>query len=280
MDPAAARAELAALVRRLDASEDAAIDLAQAALWIAAEHDAVDVKDALHQLDELAQSVEQRLEGVHGESARVHALVELLARAESFGCDFAQFDEPESSFLNRVLERRSGLPILLAVVYLSVAVRLGLRLHGLGTPARFLLRAQGEDDLIIDPAEGRILSDAQCTRLFRELLGRADVVFSRAELRPATSREILVRILNNLRGAYARRSSWADALRCSERILLLAPDDPQELWQRATLYEQLECHAAALADLERILELYPDHRDAAAVRSRVQALRQRSPVVH
>jgi regulator of sirC expression with transglutaminase-like and TPR domain len=277
---ASARAELAAIVERLDADEDADVDLAHAALWIAAEHDAVDVSGSLRQLDALAQSVGQRLAGVRGQSARVHALVEVLARAESFGCDFEQFDEPSQSFLNRVLERRSGLPILLALVYLDVARRLGLTLHGLGTPGRFLLRAPGEDDLILDPAEGRILNDAQCTRLFRELLGRPDVVFSREELRPASAREILVRILVNLRNAYVRRSSWSDALLCSERILLLAPDAPEELWQRSLLYEQLECYPAALADLTRFLELYPDHGEVAAVRSRAEQLRERCPVVH
>jgi regulator of sirC expression with transglutaminase-like and TPR domain len=278
--PASARAELAAVVQRLDADEDAEVDLAQAALWIAAEHDAVDVTGSLHELDLLARSIGQRLASVQGESARVQALVELVARAESFGSDFEQFDEPSQSFLNRVLERRSGLPILLALVYLDVARRLGLTLHGLGTPGRFLLRAPGEDDLIIDPAEGRILSDAQCTRLFREVLGRPDVVFSREALRPASAREILIRILSNLRAAYVRRSSWSDALLCSERILLLAPDAPEELWQRALLYEQLECYAAALADLARFLELYPDHREIATVRSRADQLRERSPVVH
>ncbi len=280
LGPGAARAELEALVRRLDGSGGVEIDLAEAALWIAAEHDAVDVADALRELDALAQSVERRLADVHGEGPRVRALVELLARAESFGCDFEQFDEPESSFLNRVLERRSGLPILLALVYLGMARRLGLPLHGLGTPPRFLLRARGEDDLIIDPSDGRILSDAQCTQLFRELLGRPDVVFSRAALRPATSREILVRILNNLRGAFVRRASWADALLCSERILLLAPDAPEELCQRAALYEQLECHAAALADLRRFLELYPEHPEAGKVRGLAEQLRGRAPIVH
>jgi regulator of sirC expression with transglutaminase-like and TPR domain len=278
--PASARAELEALIRRLDADEDAGIDLAECALWIAAEHDAVDVPEALRQLDELARSVEQRMAEVVGQSARAQAMVELLARAESFGCDFSRFDEPESSFLNRVLEQRSGLPILLALVYLAVATRLGLPLHGLGTPARFLLRAQGEDDLIIDPADGRMLSDAQCTRLFRELLHHPDVVFSRDELRPATSREILVRILNNLRNAYVRRESWSDALLCSERILLLAPDAPEELWQRAALYERLECHAAALGDLERLLARYPEHPEAATVRAHAELMRERLPVVH
>ncbi len=280
IDPAAARAELEALVARLDASEDADVDLAQAALWIAAEHDAVDVADSLRQLEELARSVEERLAGVRGASARVQALVELLARAESFGCDFERFDDPRSSYLNRVLEQRSGLPILLALVYLAVARRLGLPLHGLGTPARFLLRAPVDDDLIVDPAEGRILSDAQCTRLFRELLGRPDVVFSRAELRPATPREILVRIRNTLRGAFVRRGSWSDALLCSERLLLLNPDAPEELWQRAALYEQLEVYPAALADLERFLELYPDHPEAAVVHARAELLREKAPVVH
>jgi regulator of sirC expression with transglutaminase-like and TPR domain len=278
--PASARAELTAIVQRLDAGEDAEVDLAQAALWIAAEHDVVDVAASLRQLHALARSVEQRLAGVSGESARVQALVELIARAESFGSDFEQFDEPSQSFLNRVLERRSGLPILLALVYLFVGRELGLTLHGLGTPGRFLRRAPGEHHRIIDPAEGRILSDAQCTRLFRELLGRPDVVFSRAELRPASAREILIRILSNLRAAYVRRSSWPDALLCSERILLLAPDAPEELWQRALLYEQLECYAEALADLERFLELYPGHSEVATVRSRAEQLRERSPVVH
>jgi len=109
--PREARARFEAAARALDADE--AIGLAETVLWIAAEHETVDVATSLRDLDSLAARTAERLAGIEGDTARVAGLVDALGQTESFYCDFEQFDDPRNSFLNQVLERRTGLPILL-----------------------------------------------------------------------------------------------------------------------------------------------------------------------
>jgi regulator of sirC expression with transglutaminase-like and TPR domain len=276
MPPPSVRERFAAAV----AAPDAAIDLAEAALLIAAEaYPGLDVAHYLHALDELAAAAQPALRDAGADGARVRRLVEFLAVERGFRGNQEDYYDRRNSFLNEVLERRTGIPITLALVYTEVARRLGLTLVGVGFPGHFLAKHPGPPELIIDPFFGQILTPADCQQRLRAVLGE-DAQLDPAHLRVATAKEILVRMLRNLKQVALQTREYEPALACSERILLVEPELPSELRDRGLLCEQLECYAAARADLERFLALAPDDPSAAAVRERLIDLGRPAATLH
>ena len=178
--------------------------------------------------------------------------------------------------MNEVIDRRTGIPITLAVVYLSVAERLGLPVHGVGFPGHFLLKCDAPDEILIDPFEGKLLTRAECEARWRATLG-ADTPFDARSLEPAPARQTLARLIGNLKQIFLAQQDWARALACVERILVLAPDAPLELRDRGLLYARLECFSAAAADLQRFLALAPNDPTAAGVRQQLVELMRTSP---
>jgi len=262
------------------AAPDDAIDLAEAALLIAAEaYPGLDVAHYLRVLDELAAAAEPAVHGAGAEAQRVHRLVEFLAVERGFRGNQEDYYDRRNSLLNQVLERRTGLPITLALVYMEVARRLGLTLLGVGFPGHFLAKFPGPPELIIDPFFGQILTPADCQTRLRAALGQ-DAQLDPSHLRAATAKEILVRMLRNLKQVALQAREYEPALGCSERILLVEPDLAPELRDRGLLYEQLECYAAARADLERFLALVPDDPSAGAVRERLIDLGRPAATLH
>jgi regulator of sirC expression with transglutaminase-like and TPR domain len=153
-----------------------------------------------------------------------------------------------------------------------VAGRLGCDIRGVSFPGHFLVKWAGPREVIVDPFDAAVLSLEDC----RERLAAAIPGWEldpEVHLRPAEPAEILVRMLGNLKQIFTSTRDWPRALTCCDRILLLAPQRPNELLDRATVHEQLGWAAAALADLEAVLELVPDGRPAALLRERCNALR-------
>lgn len=177
-----------------------------------------------------------------------------------------------------MIERRQGIPITLAIVYLTLGRRLGLHLEGVSFPGHFLVKCG--DAVVIDPFVGARVSREACEARLRQSVGRAITLEPRLHLRAATHRQILVRMLSNLKQIFARQSDFGRTLACCDRILLLEPDAPHELRDRALVYEQLDCTAAASADLERFLALAPNDPTAGAMRERRDALRVRTGRLH
>jgi regulator of sirC expression with transglutaminase-like and TPR domain len=259
---------------------DARIDLARAALLVAAEeYPGLDLDGYLGRLDALARQVSGRLAG-RGDAERVALLNEFLFREQGFVGNAEHYDDPRNSFLNDVLDRRCGIPITLSLVYTEVARRVSLPAHGIGFPGHFLARVDGDAGVLVDAFHGRVLSESDCARLLATLLGPGARLVPHLHLRPATPREILVRLVSNLKQLYLRRRDFGRALACCERILLLTPDTPLELRDRGLVYERLECYAAARSDLHRFLELAPEDRTAPAVRQRLRELDRRQPRLH
>lgn len=259
---------------------DARIDLARAALLVAAEeYPGLDLDGYLDRLDALARQLQGRLAG-RGDAERVGLLNEFLFREQGFAGNAECYDDPRNSFLNDVLDRRCGIPITLSLVYTEVARRVSLPAHGVGFPGHFLARVDGEAGVVVDAFHGRVLSEPDCARLLESVLGPGALLVPQLHLRAATPREILVRLLSNLKHLYLRRRDFGRALACCERILLLVPEAPLELRDRGLVYEQLECYSAARSDLRRFLELAPDDRTAPAVRERLRVLGCRPPLLH
>lgn len=249
------------LERALNAS---GAELGPASLTIARiEYPALEPQRYLDLLDEMGERAVQRLGGsAISSSETIQAFNEYLYDEERFGGNRNQYDDPRNSFLNEVLDRRTGIPITLAVVYLEVARRAGLTITGVNFPGHFLLRAPGGmvgDDLIIDPFHGgALLSEFDCRQLLRNHVGD-EAAFDRSLLAPATRHDIVVRMLVNLKRLYVRMRSFPQARFISTLLLTADPSAVHELRDRGLLAYHLEDFASALRDLEEYLRLSPGH---------------------
>lgn len=269
-----------AVARALVADPTHPVDLAEAALCIAADHrPGLDVAATLARLDALADGARPSVFAAWSDAARVQALNEFLFTREGFHGNTEEYEDPRNSLLDCVLERRTGLPITLSLVYLEVGRRLGLPVEGIGFPSHFLVRFRGREDILIDVFHGRVLADEALAARLRQALGR-DVVFHRMELEAITPHAFLVRLVSNLKRHTALAGDFQATLLCCERLLQLQPDDPEELRDRGLVYAQLDCVGAARDDLTRFLALAPAHPSAGSVQARLQQLEGRRVVLN
>lgn len=225
----------------LAALPDAEIDLALAALLIAAEaRPGIDVAHHRATLAELADRASTRLAGLHGAAARARGLARFLHDDVGLRGNEDDYYDPENSYLCDVLDRGLGIPITLAIVFVDVARRLGLRAAGIGFPGHFLASVTTEDgsQVIVDAFTGDTLDLAACQELLARRSGGA-ARLDPAMLAPTSTREIIARVLRNLKQIHTQRGEVDAALACSERILLLFPKDPAEQRDRELLAQQL-----------------------------------------
>lgn len=264
-------------LRRLVERNAATGSLAEGALLIAREHyPQLDIDDYLARLDTLGAMLSARVPAGAGDVERILMLNRFLFEEQGFGPNQDDFADPRNSFLNEVLERRVGIPITLSIVYIEVGRRIGLALDGLSFPQHFLVRCALPDGAaVLDPfLSGASLSIEELQRRLGVLrLGHRP---SRAEvsalLVAASRREILARVLRNLKAVYMGADQYSDALAASDRLLMLTPTAAPELRDRGWLYHRLDCFRAALADYRRYLELAPLAADADEVRGRIVEL--------
>jgi regulator of sirC expression with transglutaminase-like and TPR domain len=264
---------------RIVAAPDRDIHLDEAALWIAAEeYPTLDVRAYLARLDALASTASSRLAPVCSAAERAARLNHLLFVEVGFAGNRTDYYDPRNSYLSDVLDRKTGIPITLAVIYMEVARRLELDVRGISFPGHFLVKwvdDADEREVVVDPFLGTTLRPEDCHARLAQASGGALVLRPELHLRAASRREILVRMLANLKHVFVSRRDFGRALACCERILLLVPDAPLELRDRGLILEQLACFAAAASDLDRFLWLAPDDPGADAVRARRDALRAR-----
>ena len=268
------------LLRRYLAQDP--IDLARAALAIAREeYPDLDEGRYLRLLDRFAQGVQAGVPAGASPERRVGRINTYLFHELGFSGNQSDYYDPRNSFLNQVLDRRIGIPLTLSIVYIEVGRRCGLRVDGIGFPGHFLCKVQVEGgELVVDPFHhGQLLGADELKRRLASAVGD-EVKFDPRLLRPATARDILVRMLQNLRSVYQERRDIPRALSAVDRLLLLAPDNIRALRERAQLYEQLGGPAAAAADLEKVLQLEPGASDAQALRARVRRLRDALPFLN
>jgi regulator of sirC expression with transglutaminase-like and TPR domain len=241
-------------------------DLASAALAIArVEYPSLDAASYVDGLARMGEEAAARVDRAGGSRLdAVRALNEYLYDEQGFAGNRERYDDPRNSFLNEVMERRTGIPITLAVLYLEVARRAGLRVAGINFPGHFLLRAAGDaapsggpEFVIIDPFHGgALLSEVDCRELLRQHVGE-EAAFDRSLLEPATRHQIIVRMLVNLKRLYVRMRSFPQARFISDLLLTVDPSALSELRDRGLLAYHLQDFAAALRDLEEYLRLSP-----------------------
>lgn len=270
--PASPRERFAAIARLPDEE----IDLAEAALWIAAEEQPeLDPAPWLVRLDELGARLGSRLEGVRDELDRVGRLADFLREEIGLRGNAEDYHDPRNSFLNEVLARGLGIPITLALVYIEVGRRAGVPLDGVGFPGHFLLRHSHHPQLLFDPFDGgRVLTHDDCRKMLEKVSG-GSLSFDQRLLRPATQRQILIRMLNNLRGVYLHRGELQRAIAALDRVLLLDPDDVGARRDRGLLSLRWGDPERGIEDLERYLLLEPEAPDYEQIETVIGAARQR-----
>lgn len=253
-------------------------DLAEACLLIAQDaYPEVDVAHYLARIDAIAATVRSRVAGDAFAEQKVVALNRHLFKELGFCGNADNYYDPRNSYLNQVLERRTGIPITLSILYLELGRRLGLRLQGVSFPGHFLvkLRVSG-GQLVLDPfCGGEAQSEAELrARLARVLPQRdADSLPLSQFLQAATPRQMLARLLRNLKGIYLQSEEAQNTLEVAQRMVMVAPHAAEEVRDRGLAYYKLDCFRAALADLQDYLERRPDAPDVDEIRVKAAALR-------
>jgi regulator of sirC expression with transglutaminase-like and TPR domain len=246
-------------------------------------------ESALAALDALAAGVRPRLMASDPPERRAAVLAQYLFRDCGFQGNRDDYYDPRNSFLNDVLERRTGIPITLAIVLIEVGARAGIALEGVGFPGHFLVRVRGcPDDHLLDPFfGGRPIGYDELRDRLRAFYaasgGPAGGNLQRAlpqALQSTGTLGILSRVLGNLLAIYREREANDQALATVELLLVLWPDAPEYVRLRGLLYEQLECFASALADFRRYLVLAPDAPATAEIRTHLERLEQVAATLH
>jgi len=224
------RAELT-LFAHVAARADAEVDLAQAALLIAEdEYPGLDVAAYIEGLDALGEVARTRLldvdkPGDRRSQARLECVLRYVYGELGFHGNAVDYYDPRNSWLNDVLDRRTGIPITLGVVLLEILARAGVEAAGVSFPGHFLVRSPGANGpLFVDPFDGRILSREDLRQLHGRVAGEPSDPDPRL-LEPADKRQVLVRMLHNLRGIFAARGDRARLRATLERLEVLAPSE-------------------------------------------------------
>jgi regulator of sirC expression with transglutaminase-like and TPR domain len=269
-------------------------DLAAPAFLIArVEYPHLEPGPYLDRIDEFGDAAFHRVADDPGHdgplAGRVDTINRYLFHELGFYGNREQYDDPRNSCLNEVLDRRTGIPISLALVYIEIARRAGLRAEGINFPGHFLVRVlhdlhtdDPDEGLIVDPFHGgAILNEPDCRALLQRHMGE-DTPFEPHLLARATRRDILVRMLLNLKRIYVRWRSFPQARLITDLLLALSPSAMSELRDRGLLAYHMNDFPAALKDLEqylkhsRLVDIDEDQRkENEQVWEHVKALRRR-----
>ncbi|OWW18594.1 SirB1 family protein [Noviherbaspirillum denitrificans] len=261
--------------------EDDSIPLFEAALAIAQDVDPqLDLAATQAEVDILAARLQRRLAPDASSVQKLRMLNHFFYRELGFAGNVNDYYDPDNSYLHRVISTRRGIPISLAVLYMELAQQIGLDVKGISFPGHFLMKLSIQSgDIVLDPFNGVSLSR-------EELEERLEPYFEHHSypgaiplsyyLHAAHPREILVRMLRNLKALFVEHMRWQRVLGVQQRLLILLPGEITERRDRGLAYANLECPQAALADLEAYLAECPYAPDADVLRSKLPELREAS----
>jgi regulator of sirC expression with transglutaminase-like and TPR domain len=263
-------------VLRAALRDEPGVALDTAALEMAAiERPSLDPAPYLEMLDRIASELDTRLGGHGGADGPrfVRIANQYLFEELGFRGNDTDYYDPANSCLDVVLDRRTGIPISLSVVYIEVARRLAKPVWGIGLPGHFVVQYSDlEYSTYIDPFHaGKLLTEDDCAKLAREITG-VDLSAEPSTLAPVGTRYILVRMLNNLRSAYFRVKQYAKAGAVMDLLVEAFPDNADYYKTRGVARLHLREFVAAKRDLEQYLKLSPNAQDRAEITRQLEAI--------
>jgi regulator of sirC expression with transglutaminase-like and TPR domain len=256
--------------------EDEDIDLIRATLVIArTEYPGLDLEAYAARIEELARRVAGLVPELDPHRA-LPALNQVLFEELKLRGNREDYYDPRNSFLNDVLDRGLGIPITLSIVYMEVARRIGLALSGVGMPGHFLLKYNSEDgkETLIDCFNrGDVLSRQDCQSRLDEIYS-GEMKLRPEFLHPISRRQILTRMLNNLKTVYLSTRNFRKALAVADMILVIYPQSAEDVKQRALLRYSLGLQRLAAEDLDEYLKMSPNASDAEDIRQMSLSIRR------
>lgn len=263
-------------------AEDASLSLVEAAAAIAQDDDpGLDTQAVLAKIDGLAERLKRRVPADAGPRQRLRVLNHFFFQELGFAGNVNNYYDPGNSLLSTVLETRRGIPITLAVLYIELATQVGLTASGVSFPGHFLVKLRlSEGEMVIDPFTGQSLSREQLDELLvpyrrsQGLVGDFEVPLG-LFLQAAPARDVLARMLRNLKEIHRAASDWPRLLAVLNRLVILLPQVWEERRDRGLVQAELGALEAASHDLAEYLSHSPQAADRVAIGERLLALRDR-----
>lgn len=269
-------------LEELSTSEVEQFSLDEISLLVAREkYPELQFENYLARLDEFASRAELHVKNVQGGRQIVEALNNYLFADEGFRGNTSDYYNPSNSFFNDVLDRRTGIPLTLSILYAEIGRRLGLPLAVVGFPGHALVRYRDRHEtFFIDPFySGKILTAEDCKLLLSEMYGE-QLLFRPEYLNPATKREVLIRMLSNLKIIYMSKKEFEMALNILNKMLLFDPLGADSIKERGMVHYQLECYSSALKDFETYLVKEPTAADRSFIEECIAELRPKVELIN
>jgi len=237
------------------------------------EYPELDISKYIEKLNEIGETLKSSINKIDNPTYKISMLNEHLFEHNGFKGDVDDYYNPKNNFLNDVLEKKSGIPITLSIIYSEIAKHIGLDLRIVGFPSHIVVK-YGEE-IILDPFnDGKLLTMDDLNDILFQNYGD-EVKFSPDYLNELEPEKILIRITRNLKNSYVQSYAYDMAMRCINMTLALEPISSEEIRDKGILEERLLNHDQALTNLNQYLEINPNADDADFVLDLIRSIREK-----
>ena len=238
------------------------------------EYPDLNISKYIEKINEIGNSLKLKIKYVKNSTYLISMLNEHVFEKYGFQGDDEDYYDPRNNFLNAVIDKKTGIPITLSIIYSEVAKYIGLDLKIVGFPGHVVVKY--EEEMIIDPFYGgRLLTINDLEEILYRNFGDG-VEFIPEYLNTATTDQILTRLLRNLKNAYTQSYAYDKAMRCTDMILGIRPESPEEIRDKGILEERLLHYNEALPLLNKYLELEPEAEDADFILELIKSVREKT----
>ena len=238
------------------------------------EYPELDISKYIEKINEIGNSLKLKISNIKNPTYLISVLNEHFFDSYGFNGNNEDYYDPGNNFLNVVLDKMTGIPITLSIIYSQVAMKIGLDLKIVGFPGHVVVKY--EKEMILDPFfRGRLLTIEDLEEILYRNFGE-DVEFIPEYLNEATTDQVLIRLLRNLKNAYTQSYAYDKAIRCTNMILGIQPESAEEIRDKGILEERLLHYDEALPLLNKYLELEPDAEDVDFILELIKSVREKS----
>ncbi len=238
------------------------------------EYPALDISKYIKKLDDIGKTLKLAINQNDNPTYRISILNEHLFSHHGFKGDTDDYYNPKNNFLSAVLDKKSGIPITLSIIYTEIAKHIGLDLHIAGFPSHVVVKYGKE--MVFDPFNGgRLLSIDDLSEILYQKYGE-EVEFLPEFLTDITDEQILIRMTRNLKNSYVQSYAYDMAMRCINMVLALQPDSPEDIRDKGIMEERLLNHNDALKLLNQYLEINPNAEDVDFILELIKSIREKN----